>query len=391
MGKTRIFVSSTCYDLSQIRKDLKESISALGHIPVMSENKDFPVNPLASTQDNCIEAVKNEADIFILVIGNRYGYKLESGQSITNLEFLTAVQKGIPIYTFTLKSIIHILPLWKKNPTSDFSEYVDDIKVFEFIEDVRSKKGLWNFEFESAQDILDILRSQFSILLGDTLKERLQLKSRVEDSIIDKLSGQALSLLLKQPTSYEIRVFLQMMADEIEKHSFLKNDCTYSIHIRKGVSLPDVPSSFNWQTQQLTALQNSIDMLNILFSAFDYFLGAPGVASDIKGMYYVAVRYGELYCYLLNWVSEVKSADVCEECVSLNEILAKLPLKVISQLENYPTESLEKISRSLEEVSEGKRAKGSEVSITLHVSLDDEVQRQFTNEINRLKMKFSWS
>ena len=388
MGKTRVFISSTCYDLSQIRKDLKESIEAMGHMPIMSENKDFPVNPMASTEDNCIEAVKSEADVFVLIIGNRYGYQLESGHSITNIEFLTAVQKEIPIYTFTLKSMIHVLPFWKKNPTSDFSEYVDDTKVFEFIEDVRSKRGLWNFEFDKAQDIIDILKSQLSILLSDALSECRELRSQVDKSLLGQLSGKALQLLLKKPDSYEQRLFMQMISDEIEKYSFAKNDCTYSIHIRKGESLQDIHSCLNWQTLQLSALQRSVDMLNNLLLAYESYIGPPGVPSDIKGLYYVAVRYGELYNYILNWVIDVKSADVCEECKSLNDILSRMPLKIISQLETFPTESLQTIERSLEDVAAGRLSKGAEVNLVLHVGLDPEIQKSFSNEIGRLKRVF---
>ena len=357
-------------------------------MPIMSENKDFPVNPLLSTQDNCVDAVKNEADVFVLIIGNRYGYKLDSGQSITNIEFLTALQKGIPIYTFTLKSMVHILPIWKKNPSSDYSDYVDDTKVFEFIEDVRSKKGLWNFEFEKAQDIIDVLKSQFSILLGETLSERLQLKCSVEDTIIKKLSGRALFLLLKRPDSFEMRLFLQMMSDEIERYSFAKNDCNYSIFIRKGDFIDDIQKCLSWQSRKLSEIQSSVEMLNKLFSTFEFYYGAEGVPSDIKGLYYVAVRYGELYNYLLNWVIDVRTTRVCKECQQLNEILAQLPIKVITQLEEYPNASMKTIEQSLEDVASGKLEKGSVVSLVLHVGLDEEIQSGFLNEINRLRQQF---
>ena len=119
MAKLNIFVSSTCYDLSQIRNDIKQCILELGHNPILSELKEFPVNPNLSNAENCINAVKNEADIFVLIIGNKYGSELDSGRSITNTEFITAVDKGIPIYTFALKQMTTILPLWERNPDMD--------------------------------------------------------------------------------------------------------------------------------------------------------------------------------------------------------------------------------------------------------------------------------
>lgn len=388
MGKTRVFISSTCYDLSQIRQDLKDSILAMGHVPVMSENKDFPVNPLASTQENCVEAVKNEADIFVLVIGNRYGFRLESGQSITNIEFLTAVQKGIPIYTFTLKSMLHVLPLWKKNPGADFSEYVDDTKVFEFIDDVRSKSGLWNFGFESAQDIIDILKSQLSILLGTTLSERLRLRASADEGVLSKLSPKALRLLLEKPESYEMRIFLQMMSDEIGRYAFEKNDCTYSIIIRKGEMLPDEKSCMDWQVGKLQELTRSVEMLNNLFAAQQHFYGEPGVPSDIKGLYYVAVRYGELYSFLLHWAMDVKGSNVCSECKEMFNVLAELPQGVISRLESYPEESLAMIEKTIEDMNAGKVAKGTTVNLELHLDLDRDVQKRFYEEMAKVERGF---
>ena len=39
MTGVNIFTSSTCYDLSQVRQDLRDFISGLGHTPMMSEQK----------------------------------------------------------------------------------------------------------------------------------------------------------------------------------------------------------------------------------------------------------------------------------------------------------------------------------------------------------------
>ena len=39
MAGVNIFISSTCYDLSQVRQDLRDIISGLGHNPMMSGQK----------------------------------------------------------------------------------------------------------------------------------------------------------------------------------------------------------------------------------------------------------------------------------------------------------------------------------------------------------------
>ena len=46
MAGVNIFISSTCDDLSQVRQDLRDFISGLGHTPMMSEQNDFAIIPL---------------------------------------------------------------------------------------------------------------------------------------------------------------------------------------------------------------------------------------------------------------------------------------------------------------------------------------------------------
>src|SRR5262245_32105939 len=105
-----VFVSSTCYDLRQLRQDLRQFFESLGYEPLISENPAFPVNPQANTLDNCIQAVRDRADIFVLVIGERYGHIAPSGHSITNLEYLEARAKGVPIFVFLTEPLINLLP-----------------------------------------------------------------------------------------------------------------------------------------------------------------------------------------------------------------------------------------------------------------------------------------
>lgn len=198
MAKVNIFISSTCYDLSQIRDDIKQCIEDLGHNPILSEMKNFPIDPKLSSMENCINAVKKEADIFVLIIGNKYGSVLESGKSITNTEFLTAINKGIPIYTFALKQMTVLLPVWERNPEADFTYVVDNNKVFEFLADVRKKRGLWNFEFEKAQDITDILKVQLSNLFHDALQARQMIAESDMSELYSKVSISALNILLKK-------------------------------------------------------------------------------------------------------------------------------------------------------------------------------------------------
>jgi hypothetical protein len=84
-----VMVSSTFYDLQQIRKDLADFLlKDLGFNPLLSEMNSFPIDPDADTIENCRRRVQKNADILILVIGGRYGYvDLESSRSVTQYKF----------------------------------------------------------------------------------------------------------------------------------------------------------------------------------------------------------------------------------------------------------------------------------------------------------------
>src|SRR5258708_17982034 len=116
MRKLSIFVSSTCYDLKQLRADLYSYVEHAGFEPLLSEYLSFPVDPDETTIENCRKAVEDRADVFVLVIGGRFGSVSEHGKSITNLEYVTARAKGIPVYVFVMRSILDILSVWKANP-----------------------------------------------------------------------------------------------------------------------------------------------------------------------------------------------------------------------------------------------------------------------------------
>jgi len=73
--KPSIFVSSTCYDLKQIRQDIREFIEAdLGYEAILSEYDSFPIDSDKDTINNCLRVVEQRADIMVLIVGSRYGY-----------------------------------------------------------------------------------------------------------------------------------------------------------------------------------------------------------------------------------------------------------------------------------------------------------------------------
>ena len=195
MQKLNIFISSTCYDLSQIRTDLEISIFDLGHTPILSESPNFFINPNNNTIENCIENINKSADVLILIIGNRYGHILSTGQSITNIEYITAKNKGIPIYVFISKQIINLLPTYLQNKDGNYLGIVDTTAIFDFANEIRNSSGLWTFDFEKFQDIIYVLKNQLSYLFKESLSLRNKFQEFSDYDFHAKLSTKALRII----------------------------------------------------------------------------------------------------------------------------------------------------------------------------------------------------
>ena len=164
--KPVVFVSSTCYDLKQIRTDMKEFLEGnYGFEAMLSEFDSFPVDPCVGTFENCLNNVDQCADVFVLIIGTRYGYVLDNGKSVTNLEYLHAKAKGIPMYVFVSKQIYNTLPIWRSNKNGDFSSVVDNSKIFEFVASIYDECKQWIYTYDNVQDIKMTLKNQLGLIL----------------------------------------------------------------------------------------------------------------------------------------------------------------------------------------------------------------------------------
>ena len=150
MNKTKIFISSTCFDLTQIREDLRKCIIEMGHEPILSELPSFSVLPDLDTIENCKRNVKENCDIFILIIGGKRGSIEQSSQkSIVNIEYDTALKNSKDVFIFVDEQVNNLLEVWRKNNDADFSPQVDNSYVFEFIDSIKSSKK-WIFSYKHA-------------------------------------------------------------------------------------------------------------------------------------------------------------------------------------------------------------------------------------------------
>lgn len=372
-----VFVSSTCYDLSQIRQDLKIFIESLGMEPFLSETHTFPVNSDRDAVSNCLSIVKNNADIFVLIVGCRYGSVTDGGKSITNLEYTEAKDKGIPRYVFIQKSILNLLPVWESNPNGDFSKSVDSTDLFNFIKTLRDPNENWVFPFESAQDIITTLRVQFGYLYKDALGVRtkyLNLGTGIQN--LD-LTPVALKLLAEKPSAWEYLFFGQVLSDELAKYHELRRDLLYGIRLGEYHFVYDHQEMLNWiqcQLDNISLLTESLN--NILNTALQDVLRPPGMEADVTGLAYAANRFGHVYKKLLEWIIKFHHIKADDSFSQVLHTVAQAPVLILKDAENFPERIKKEISSALSAPHQGL------ISITLVMNLPDDFLIQVQRELD---------
>lgn len=165
----RIFVSSTFYDLKHVREIIRKFILDQGYEAVLSEFSDIFYKPTDTVQNSCLREVSN-CDMFVLIIGKRYGSPFPGDQtlSITHKEYLEAQNVSIPIYSFVDIDVLHDYEFYVKNDGAQNLAFrvVQEKEVFNLIDEVqKASKDNSLIPYSSIDDILQHLKKQWAMLL----------------------------------------------------------------------------------------------------------------------------------------------------------------------------------------------------------------------------------
>ena len=64
-----IFLSSTCYDLFQERRDIAFALTNLGHKVIVSDQPlNMPVDPFLHPVESCLKAIRDYAEVVVVII-----------------------------------------------------------------------------------------------------------------------------------------------------------------------------------------------------------------------------------------------------------------------------------------------------------------------------------
>lgn len=182
-----VFISSTVYDLIDIRAELAEQLRAIGITPVLSDDKlsDFRVQHDVNSIETCLVNVES-CDEFLLILDQRYGPILEKFDyekvSATHLEYQRAIEKKIPVRVYVRDRLEADFAIWKRNgrTSSVKLSWVKDRGLFELLVkhgelEANSTTSNWYSTFTSSIDLKAAITKHFEEqILPERLVEAIQ-------------------------------------------------------------------------------------------------------------------------------------------------------------------------------------------------------------------------
>ena len=119
MAKPRVFISSTFYDLRQMRADLERFVKELGYEPVRNETGAIPYDKREKLETSAYREVEL-CDVLVAIVGGRYGSESldDPGYSISQAELRRALDRGIQVFIFVERGVLAEYSTYQLNKTN---------------------------------------------------------------------------------------------------------------------------------------------------------------------------------------------------------------------------------------------------------------------------------
>lgn len=207
-----IFVSSTDYNLKDLRAELARYLTELGYRPVLSSSEGFHDNsPELEPWESCLQ-VLNTCFVMILVIDGRYGSPLEW----RNFERIFGSRKISPThaeYIYSHKCNKRMLVFIREEVLTHYQTYRTALKNFETEEAAREAlekvlpKGI---DFDTLKFVNEVKTSR-PIPWIRAFKDVTEIKGEVQKKMLNELAE--LFMMKEKKLETIIKVFNQTMAE----------------------------------------------------------------------------------------------------------------------------------------------------------------------------------
>lgn len=199
--KYQIFISSTYLDLIEERQTAVQTIVKMGHIPAGME-----LFKAGASQWQTITKWINASDIYVLILGGRYGtINEQEGKSYTHLEYEYALSTGMPVFALVLedkflekKNINSETEVFEKDNVEKYNEFKEFVKkkIVKFISDIKDiqieiQDNIRDIEMsrnlegwvkgDNTENYIDALKEKFTLLKENQklIQENQKLKEKI--------------------------------------------------------------------------------------------------------------------------------------------------------------------------------------------------------------------
>lgn len=209
-----IFISSTDYNLVDLRAELSKYLSDLGYRPILSSSDGFHDNsPDLEPWESCLQVLQT-AYVMVLVIDGRYGDKFEWKNftsilgdrkvSPTHAEYIFAHQTKMRMLVFIRKELLTYYQTYRtavKNSEGDKEKAKESLSIslpkhvsfeaLEFIEEVKTARPIpWIKPFENVTEIKEEIQKKMLNELSEIFlfrNKHLQAVIRAFSTVLDDL------------------------------------------------------------------------------------------------------------------------------------------------------------------------------------------------------------
>jgi hypothetical protein len=212
----RVFVSSTCYDLIDLRAEVEAHLRDIGLRPILSDrpSSDFAEFAVQNSIAACLANVAS-ADAFVCVLSQRYGSSLIGAGfedlSATHAEVREAHRLGKPIYLYVRDRFLADYGIWRANPGAKLSWVKEekDRRLFELFaehEKLSPDRANWFWTFRDSVELCGLLTQHLSGYSGRELLARWTREGRLP---IIGVQGDSRRTVAHNAVGVSIRVFVR--------------------------------------------------------------------------------------------------------------------------------------------------------------------------------------
>lgn len=280
MAVPRVFISSTCYDLQEIRFQLRKFIEDFGYEPVMSEFGDIFYEPTQHVQDACKDEIE-KSNIFVLIIGNNYGslYHKQNlnekiPESITLQEFKKSLELGIIKYIFINKYVQYDFENYRRSLSKALTKHFTENEIEDQKIEITKKQlklkfdDSYPFPQEAYRYIFYFLDILYNLDVNNALYS-FESFDEIKDNLKKQWAGFVYDSLTKDKNvAIEHIENISKRLDRIEHQLKLLSEGSKSTSDQNTITIDIGKLASEYNIENLTEIQEKINSLldEILYS-----------------------------------------------------------------------------------------------------------------------------